>query len=54
MSNEMLEDTLNWIREQDIAKEDKPYKIWDRVRLKYGLSRYQASELTLKVLKKMK
>jgi len=50
---QMLEETLKWIREQDVAKEEKPYKIWERLRLQYGLSRHQASELTLKVLDKM-
>ena len=49
---QMLEETLKWIREQDVAKEEL-YKIWERLRLQYGLSRYQASELTLKVLAKM-
>ena len=49
---QMLEETLKWIREQDVAKEEL-YKIWERLRLQYGLSRYQASKLTLKVLDKM-
>jgi len=49
---QMLEETLKWIREQDVAKGEL-YKIWGRLRVQYGLSRYQASKLTLKVLDKM-
>lgn len=51
----MLEEMLEWIREQGIATDqNRLRKIWSRAKLNYGLTRYQATELTLKVLDRMK
>lgn len=54
MTEKMLEETLTWIREQGIATDkDRLSKIYDRVRSQHGLTRYEASELVLKVLDRM-
>jgi len=49
----MLKEMLEWVKEHDVD-EDKLLKIWSRAKLRYGLTRYQATELTLKVLDRMK
>ena len=50
-----LEEMLKWVKEHDVATdEDRLLKIWSRAKLRYGLTRYQATELTLKVLDRMK
>ena len=49
----MLEEMLEWVKEHDVDK-DRLLKIWSRAKLHYGLTRYQATELTLKVLERMK
>jgi len=46
-----LEETLEWARKQGTTD---MYEIYERVRSHYGLSRFEAGELTLKVLDKIK
>lgn len=52
MTEKMVEETLAWAREKGIDAHEHT-KIWEHMRTRYALTRYQASQLTLKVLDRM-